>query len=97
MTSKENIERIDNAIKEHLSEQCYMIWNSIKKDLEELERYRKIMCKPIVELMKDMEVLELIKNKSFIGREIISGQETLNIVLLINDSNRKIIEEWVEK
>ena len=37
MTSKENIERLDNAIKEHLSEQCYMIWNSIKKDLEILE------------------------------------------------------------
>ena len=41
MTSKENIERLDNAIKEHLSEQCYMIWNSIKKDLEVLEIIKK--------------------------------------------------------
>lgn len=73
MTSKEIISREIEEIKEtlkraekygfqELAEQCkedIKKYNQVLKDLELLEKYKKVMYEPIVELMKDLEKLEL--------------------------------------
>lgn len=53
----ELLRRIDE--KDYLTEREHREFlDRLKKDLEELEQYRKVMCKPILDLMKDLERLE---------------------------------------
>lgn len=92
MTSKENIERIDNAIKEHLSEQCYMIWNSIKKDLEDYEELKKVMGTPIQEIMKRLKVLEILKRVIFLT----NNSYYIQTKKRLNEEDYKLIKEWLD-
>lgn len=63
MTSKEAIKRLRQKtapatyMPDFDKEECLKI---IEKDLEELEQYRKVMIPPIIKLIDDLQILELL-------------------------------------
>jgi len=76
MTNKEFIEKIkNNDLVYEMDEDGNVVmtkttgeifkthFKQLEKDLEELEKYRKVMCEPIVKLMKDLERLEQIEEE----------------------------------
>ena len=83
--------------------------NPILKDLEELEQYRKVMCKPILDLMKDLEMLEILKPylKEVLEIKVYGDIIALNVLphqfvsFQVDSNSHKEkyikIKEWLEK
>lgn len=61
MTNKEIIEYLKNNTKfyEPVNREYFRI---LEAEIEELEKYRKILNKPIKEMVKELNVLEIFKN-----------------------------------
>lgn len=100
MTSKEivlsEIKRLEHNLKicekENMTTQIEYAKTNIKfnelilKDLEELEKYRKVMCNPIAELMNDLEILVILKkilNNSF-------------LCLIKNKEEQEKVKRWLD-
>lgn len=57
-----NIEFISTLlVKEQTPPEEYFYLLSILKDLELLEKYKRVMCEPILDIMKKLEILEHIE------------------------------------
>lgn len=80
-----------------------------EKDLELLEKYKKIMCKPIQDLMKGLEVLEILKDKEVdinFFKTLIPFHKGEELMMKYNETRWKgkltleetiKIKEWLEK
>ena len=76
----------------------------LEKDLEELEQYRKVMCKPVLDLMRDLEILEILKKHLYyedttdLETSVIS-KENYNITIFkaLYEEDFNKIKEWLDK
>lgn len=99
MTSKEALNKIQHNFGQLKGQELINCFETIEKDLQELERYRKVMTTPIQEIIKKLEVLEILKKHIKLepvlgmGTEIYKDVE-MNIIAE-DDDNYKVIR-WLE-
>lgn len=72
------------------------------KDLENLEKYKKIFDTPLIEIRKQLGILGILKNiiKIDYNTKFTYGNKKYLISLkqdvIVNDETLKIIKEWLE-
>ena len=72
----------------------------IKKDLELLEKYKRVMCEPIKDIMKKLEILDILKNIIVVvpNTKYTSGPKyyiTLRQDVIFDYETQNIIKEWL--
>lgn len=68
-------------------------YNQVLKDLEVLEKYKRVMCEPISDIMKRLKILDALKRNVGIRSAI---QEWANKETKIFPNDRKIVKEWLD-
>lgn len=108
MTSIEIVERKIKAIKEILEKEDDISLFPYKrfeletrlreqelilKDLEELEKYRKVMCEPILDIMKKLKLLYILKENIRLIDYCIYNDK---IVIYLPVYYREQLKEWLD-
>lgn len=92
MTSKEALEEIRDFRygKDKLLVCQTKMYKIIEKDLEELERYRKIMTKPILKLISDQIKFEEIRKLAvnYLNSNVYPDEKFMNKVLRIIEDDK---------
>ena len=69
------------------------------KEKQELEQYRKVMCKPLSELKEELEILEILKHYINISSDgIISCHDlVLSPFCDYHEKQYELIKNWLKK
>lgn len=93
MTSREAIAKLNvlssyDTEKEKREEykECIL---AIIEDLDVLEKYKRVMCKPIVELMKDLEELDRYRNEKYKHWNIFFNGAKLEYLLYLEQKGKE--------